>query len=35
MKMNKTYEAPELKITSAEDIITASAGDTPPIPWEW
>ena len=35
MKMNKAYEAPELKITAAEDIITASLGDTPPSPWEW
>ena len=35
MKMNKTYEAPELKITSAEDIITASSGDTPKVDVEW
>jgi hypothetical protein len=34
-KTMKNYEAPTLKITASADIITASAGDTPTIPWEW
>ena len=34
--MKKTiYQAPSIEITASQDIITASAGDTPLVPWEW
>ena len=35
MKTETVYKAPELEITSAEDIITASNGDTPIVHMEW
>ena len=32
----KVYEAPEIILTSiSEDVITASAGDTPLVDFEW
>ena len=35
METKTVYNAPELEITSAEDIITASKGDTPIVHMEW
>ena len=31
----KKYSTPELILTAAADIITASAGDTPTVDFEW
>ena len=33
----KTYETPELLLvnTDANDVLTASVGDTPIVAWEW